>query len=63
MYFKDTVDNGVTKHLYEELKKPDDWDVLIGHYLGVDHAGTTPWAQESCLKYSSLESNYGSIGT
>ena len=36
----DTVDNGVTKHLFEELKKPDDWDVLIGHYLGVDHAGT-----------------------
>ena len=29
----------MTKHLFEELEKPEDWDVLIGHYLGVDHAG------------------------
>lgn len=36
-----TVDNGVTEHIIplleqEETKK---WDVIIGHYLGVDHAG------------------------
>jgi hypothetical protein len=37
--YQDTVDNGVTKHLYEELEDPDNWDVFIGHYLGVDHAG------------------------
>ena len=36
-----TVDNGVTEHIVpllhqEEVEK---WDVIIGHYLGVDHAG------------------------
>ena len=35
----DTVDTGVTKHLYHELQRPDQWDVFIGHYLGVDHVG------------------------
>ena len=36
-----TVDNGVTEHLMP-LLHPNNvtkWDVLIGHYLGVDHAG------------------------
>lgn len=36
-----TVDNGVTEHLFP-LLHPDNsskWDVAIGHYLGVDHAG------------------------
>jgi len=35
----DTVDDGVSRHLYQELERPDQWDVFIGHYLGVDHAG------------------------
>lgn len=35
----DTVDRGVEKHLFQELARPQDWDVLIGHFLGVDHAG------------------------
>ncbi|KAF2640899.1 hypothetical protein P280DRAFT_427268 [Massarina eburnea CBS 473.64] len=36
-----TVDNGVTDHVFP-LMHPSNtstWDVLIGHYLGVDHAG------------------------
>ncbi|KAI5806603.1 phosphoethanolamine transferase class O [Peziza echinospora] len=36
-----TVDNGVNEHIFP-LLQPDqsqNWDVLIGHYLGVDHAG------------------------
>ncbi|KAI0847842.1 hypothetical protein F5Y00DRAFT_240583 [Daldinia vernicosa] len=36
-----TVDNGVLDHIFP-LLKPDQtqkWDVLIGHLLGVDHAG------------------------
>ena len=36
-----TVDNGVTDHLFP-LLQPENrhkWDVIIGHYLGVDHAG------------------------
>jgi phosphatidylinositol glycan class O len=34
-----TVDLGVEKHMLEALQCPDQWDVLIGHGLGVDHAG------------------------
>jgi phosphatidylinositol glycan class O len=36
-----TLDNGVTDHLFPLLQGENvtKWDVLIGHYLGVDHAG------------------------
>ncbi|KAK3874718.1 hypothetical protein Pcinc_020373 [Petrolisthes cinctipes] len=34
----DTVDRGVESHLDEELAKGD-WDVLLAHFLGVDHCG------------------------
>lgn len=34
----DTVDNGCIDHLIPTLYD-DDWDVLIAHFLGVDHAG------------------------
>ncbi|BFG15919.1 hypothetical protein CerSpe_021930 [Prunus speciosa] len=34
----DTVDNGCIEHLLPFLHQ-EDWDVLIAHFLGVDHAG------------------------
>lgn len=36
-----TVDNGVTKHLLPLLQPENKgkWDIIFGHYLGVDHAG------------------------
>ncbi|XP_034835207.1 GPI ethanolamine phosphate transferase 3 isoform X1 [Maniola hyperantus] len=34
----DTVDSEVDSKIYDELKKTD-WDILLAHYLGVDHAG------------------------
>jgi hypothetical protein len=34
----DTVDNGCVENLFEEIRKPD-WDVVIAHFLGIDHAG------------------------
>lgn len=34
----DLVDNGVRKHLIPEIMQ-DDFDVLIAHFLGVDHCG------------------------
>lgn len=36
-----TVDNGVTEHLFPLLHSTNasKWDIIIGHYLGVDHAG------------------------
>jgi ethanolamine phosphate transferase 2 subunit G len=33
------VDNNVTRHLKDELRAPVPWDVLILHYLGLDHIG------------------------
>lgn len=32
------VDNNVTRHLEKVLKRGD-WDMLILHYLGLDHIG------------------------
>jgi len=32
------VDANVTRHLSEELDK-DDWDIMVLHYLGLDHIG------------------------
>ncbi|KAI6699504.1 hypothetical protein NL676_013828 [Syzygium grande] len=39
-FVKDTVqvDQNVSRHLDEELRR-DDWDLLILHYLGLDHVG------------------------
>lgn len=34
----DTVDNGVRDMLYPELHNSD-WNLFIGHFLGVDHCG------------------------
>lgn len=35
-----TVDNGVIEHIMPLLSQPPArWDVLFGHFLGVDHAG------------------------
>uniref|UniRef100_A0A0K0F860 GPI ethanolamine phosphate transferase 3 n=1 Tax=Strongyloides venezuelensis TaxID=75913 RepID=A0A0K0F860_STRVS len=34
----DTVDNMVLDHLFDEIAK-DDWNIIIGHFLGVDHCG------------------------
>ena len=33
-----TVDNGVMSHLIPEIERSD-WDVIIAHFLGVDHCG------------------------
>jgi phosphatidylinositol glycan class O len=35
----DTVDDGIWKLFLPTLRRPDTWDALIAHYLGVDHAG------------------------
>lgn len=33
-----TVDNGVLEHIYPIMEQ-NDWDMIIGHFLGVDHIG------------------------
>ena len=34
-----TVDEGVVSHLYPYLDRKPDWNLMIAHFLGVDHAG------------------------
>lgn len=38
IYDLDSVDNAILKHLPKEMEK-DDWDILVAHFLGVDHCG------------------------
>ncbi|KAJ4304097.1 mannose-ethanolamine phosphotransferase gpi13 [Collariella sp. IMI 366227] len=34
-----TVDNGVIEHIFPLMERKSEWDMVIGHCLGVDHAG------------------------
>jgi phosphatidylinositol glycan class O len=45
----DSVDHGVRQHLTSSLQHPDQWDMLIGHFLGVDHAGHTFGVESSAM--------------
>lgn len=36
----DTVDDGILADIYDAIKRAD-WDILIAHFLGVDHVGHT----------------------
>lgn len=51
------VDNNVTRHLDGELQKSD-WDVLILHYLGLDHIASLQPPSSS----SSSSNTLGSLG-
>ncbi|OUM68952.1 hypothetical protein PIROE2DRAFT_19773 [Piromyces sp. E2] len=34
-----SVDNKIKKNLFPSLKKKNEWDILVAHFLGVDHCG------------------------
>lgn len=53
----DTVDRGVTDNLFHEMKR-NDWSLLIGHYLGVDHAGHRYGPNHPEMKRKLEEMNY-----
>ncbi|KAM9309790.1 GPI ethanolamine phosphate transferase 2 isoform 1-T1 [Pholidichthys leucotaenia] len=48
------VDNNVTRHLDSILKR-DDWDILILHYLGLDHIGHISGPHSSLIQPKLLE--------
>ncbi|CAL8301634.1 unnamed protein product [Arctogadus glacialis] len=48
------VDNNVTRHLDSTLKR-DDWDVLILHYLGLDHIGHVSGPRSPLVRPKLLE--------
>ncbi|GAU22458.1 hypothetical protein TSUD_123450 [Trifolium subterraneum] len=61
-----TVDNGCIEHLFPSLYE-EDWDVLIAHFLGVDHAGhlfgvdSTPMIEKVVHYNNHLESGPGGL--
>uniref|UniRef100_A0A3P8QVL6 GPI ethanolamine phosphate transferase 2 C-terminal domain-containing protein n=1 Tax=Astatotilapia calliptera TaxID=8154 RepID=A0A3P8QVL6_ASTCA len=48
------VDNNVTRHLDSTLKR-DDWDILILHYLGLDHIGHMSGPYSSLIQPKLME--------
>lgn len=52
----ETVDNGIMKHLYPTMDS-DKWDVLITHFLGVDHCGHKhdPYHPEMAKKLTQMD--------
>uniref|UniRef100_A0A2K5PM57 GPI ethanolamine phosphate transferase 3, catalytic subunit n=1 Tax=Cebus imitator TaxID=2715852 RepID=A0A2K5PM57_CEBIM len=52
----DTVDNGILEHLYPTMDSGE-WDVLIAHFLGVDHCGHKhgPHHPEMAKKLSQMD--------
>nr|XP_008506738.1 PREDICTED: GPI ethanolamine phosphate transferase 3 isoform X2 [Equus przewalskii] len=51
-----TVDNGILEHLYPTMDSGE-WDVLIAHFLGVDHCGHKhgPYHPEMAKKLSQMD--------
>ena len=47
-----TVDNGVIEHLFPYMhpSNSSEWDVLIGHFLGVDHVGHRVGPEKDTMK-------------
>ena len=58
----DTVDQGVRRHLMPALGRPSEWDMLVGHFLGVDHAGHT-FGVDSPAMARKLDENNADIRT
>ncbi|KAI8055404.1 hypothetical protein BDF22DRAFT_774875 [Syncephalis plumigaleata] len=53
-----TVDNGILSHLPEAFgDKRDEWDILITHYLGVDHCGHLYSASHPAMEDKLLQMN------
>ena len=52
----DTVDSGIARHLVPEVKNRD-WEVLISHFLGVDHCGHTfgPYHPRMAIKLAEMD--------
>ncbi|KDQ57371.1 hypothetical protein JAAARDRAFT_179059 [Jaapia argillacea MUCL 33604] len=51
-----TVDNGVIEHLFPTLSSSS-WDVIIGHFLGVDHTGHRLGPSNPTMKSKLLQMN------
>ena len=52
------------QYLQPALAEPGRWDVLVGHYLGVDHAGHTADVNSPAMaaKLTQMESEVAQVG-
>ena len=50
------VDDAVLQRIYDEMKRPD-WDILIAHFLGVDHCGHTYGPNSQAMEDKLLQMN------
>ncbi|KAG5444357.1 GPI ethanolamine phosphate transferase 2 [Clonorchis sinensis] len=57
------VDRNVTRHLNTLFRRPQDWDGVILHYLGLDHIGHVegPDGYNVALKLAEMDTVVGSI--
>ncbi|SCV04217.1 LAME_0H16688g1_1 [Lachancea meyersii CBS 8951] len=57
----DTVDNGVMnyfeEHLFNQNSSSGDWDILIGHMLGIDHVGHKYGPNHFTMKEKQVQAN------
>lgn len=51
----DTLDSNVQKHIIDELKEGSNFDLLLGHLIGVDSAGHTFHAKHSEIERKLLD--------
>lgn len=49
------VDNNVTRHLDRQIQEKDEWDVMILHYLGLDHIGHKSGPQSVFMPAKQME--------
>ncbi|XP_050441011.1 GPI ethanolamine phosphate transferase 2 isoform X2 [Adelges cooleyi] len=49
------VDHNITRHLDHELRPTADWDIMILHYLGLDHIGHMAGPRSSLMPNKLLE--------
>lgn len=59
-----TVDDGVWERLLPLLRQGGSWDVLVAHYLGVDHAGHAHGvgSEEMAAKLAQMDSHVQQVG-
>lgn len=58
----DTVDNGVMDYFHDHLQQDKEWDVMIGHMLGIDHVGHKYGPDHFTMMEKQIQVDHLSIG-
>ena len=52
-----TVDDGVTDTLFQMIKNVSSWELLVGHFLGIDHCGHRHHVLHPCMASKLVQMN------